>query len=257
MIALYLSTGRTTCAFDALERAKSQVLLSYLANREQSYWARGDEYNHTLMEELNHLRAEHQWFYSLAHEPQKINDRHNVNTNTLSPEQALIEVAVREQRIRSITEQLYLHSGDEYQMKNVVTTSLNEIQNVLQEGTVLVEFYNNGVDLWAFVIDQRTIRACPLPVTIETINQLLAQLKTNIASALRIDHRTDAAPRLAQLARRILKRLHSQLIEPLGLDQYDPQKVLIVPYGVLHFLPFHILYDGSAHMLTSSAPAPA
>jgi CHAT domain-containing protein len=249
LIALYLSAGRTTCAFDALEHAKSQVLLSYLANREQSYWARGDEHNHTLMKELNHLRAEHQWFYSLAHEPQKINDRHTVNTNTVSPEQALTEVAVREQRIRSITEQLYLHSGDEYQMKNIVTTSLNEIQSVLQEGTVLVEFYNNGVDLWAFVIDQRTIHAFPLPVTIETINQLLAQLKTNIASALRVDHRTDAAPRLAQLARRILKRLHSQLIEPLGLDQYDPQKVLIVPYGVLHFLPFHILYDGSAYMI--------
>jgi CHAT domain-containing protein len=249
LISLYLSVGKIECAFDALERAKSQILLSYLANREQFYWTQGDEYNHTLIEELNQLRAEHQWLYHLAHEPLKISDRHNINRNTISPEQALIEVAVREHRIRSITEQLYLHSGDEYQIKNVATTSLNEIQSTLQEGTVLVEFFNNGVDLWAFVIDRQTIHAFPLLVTIETINQLLAQLRANISSALRVDHRTNAARQLAQLVRRILKRLHSQLIEPLGLDRFDLQKVVIVPYGVLHFLPFHILHDGSSYMI--------
>ena len=112
-----------------------------------------------------------------------------------------------------------------------------------------MEFYNNGSNLWVFVIDQQTIRVHPLQITIQTINQLLAQLRVNISAALTVDHRTDAARRLAHLARRILKRLHSVLIEPLALDQYDPQKVLIVPYGVLHFLPFHILYDGSAYMI--------
>jgi CHAT domain-containing protein len=245
LISIYLGSGQVECAFDALEHAKSQVLLSYLANREQFYWARGDKHNQALMNELNDLRAEHQWFYRLAHEPQRFADR----PNTVQPEQALAQVAVRERRIRSITEQLYLHSGDEYQIKNVATASLNEVQSRLQEGTVLVEFYNDGSNLWAFVIDRQTIRVHPLQITIQTINQLLIQLRANISSALTVDHRTDAARRLAQLARRILKRLYSQLIEPLALEGYDVQKMVIVPYGALHFLPFHILYDDSSYMI--------
>jgi tetratricopeptide (TPR) repeat protein len=39
LIALYLRTGQVGNAFETLERAKSQVLMGYLANREQ-YWAR-------------------------------------------------------------------------------------------------------------------------------------------------------------------------------------------------------------------------
>jgi CHAT domain-containing protein len=39
------------------------------------------------------------------------------------------------------------------------------------------------------------------------------------------------------------------LIEPLLLHQYDVHKLLIVPYGLLHYLPFHILYDGSEYLI--------
>ena len=39
LFALYLNSGKTECAFETLEHAKSQVLLNYLANREQFRWA--------------------------------------------------------------------------------------------------------------------------------------------------------------------------------------------------------------------------
>ncbi|HXQ33527.1 MAG TPA: CHAT domain-containing protein, partial [Anaerolineales bacterium] len=245
LIKLYLRTGLAECAFDALERAKSQVLLSYVANREQFHWSQGDEHNQVLMEELNHLRAEHQWFYGLAHEPPRNTERLNV----IQPEQALAEVAVRERRMRSITEQLYLHSGDDHQAQYVETTSLNDIQPRLQDGTLLIEFYYDGSYLQAFLIDQRSICVHSLPITGEALNQLLAQLRVNISGALTVDPRTDAARRLVGLAHRILKRLYSLLIEPLALHEYNPQKLVIVPYGMLHYFPFNILYDGSAYLI--------
>ena len=83
----------------------------------------------------------------------------------------------------------------------------------------------------------------------ETLNRLLAQLRGNIAAALTIDPYSTVARNLIQLAHRILKRLYSILIEPLTLQRYNPQKLVIVPYGVLHYLPFHILYDGTNYLI--------
>lgn len=245
LIDLYLRGGQVECAFDALERAKSQVLLNYVANREQFHWSQNDKYSQTLMEELNKLRGEHQWFYRLAHEPPRSSD----HLHAISPEQALVEVAIRERRIRSITEQLYLHSGDNIQAKHVETTSRNEVQHALHEDTLMIEFYNDGSRLWAFLVDTQTVHIRSLPVTVDVLDQLLAQLRTNLSAALRVDPRTDAGRRLVQLAHRILKRLHSLLIEPLVLSQFSPNKLVIVPYGVLHYLPFNILYDGSTYLI--------
>lgn len=245
LISLYLQNGKAECAFDTLERAKSQVLLSYLANREEFQWGREDPSNQTLIEELNRLRGEHQWFYRLANEPPRNDDHPKV----LSPEQARAEVTLRERRIRSITEQLYLNTRLGSRYKRVETTSLEDVQATLKNGTVLIEFYSDGSRFWAFILDGQTPHVHPLPVNIETLNQLLAQLKGNIAAALTTDPHSPTVQNLTQLARRILKRLHSLLIEPLQLDRYHAQKLVIVPYGGLHYLPFHLLYDGAAYLI--------
>ena len=244
LINLYLRVGLIDCAFDALERAKSQVLLSYTANREQFHWSRGNAYNQALMKELNSLRDEHQWFYRLAHEPLRDSERINV----ITPEKALAEVTLRERRIRSITEQLYLYS-DHHQTKHLETISLKDIQRTLQEGELLIEFYGDGSGLWAFLLDSQTIRVQALPANAQTLNQLLAQLRSNIAAALTIDPRVAMARNLVQSAHRILKRLHSLLIQPLMLHKYNLKKLIVVPYGVLHYLPFQILYDGSEYLI--------
>jgi CHAT domain-containing protein len=161
----------------------------------------------------------------------------------------LAEVAIRERRIRSITEQLYLNTGDEYPAKPIETTSLEEIQDTLQEGMLLIEFYNDGSRLWAFLLDGQSVHLRSLPVTAEVLNQLLHQLRANLTAALRVDPLTEAAHRLLQLAHRILRRLHSLLIEPLALSRFHPNRLVIVPYGVLHYLPFNVLYDGSAYLI--------
>ncbi len=245
LIALHLQRSQAECAFDALEQAKSQALLSYLANREQFHWATGNPQTEAMIEELNKLRAEHQWFYRLANEP----PRDSEHPNTIQPEEALMEVAVRERRIRSITEQLYLHSGENFQAKYIENTTLGDVQRTLQEGTLLVEFYNDDSGLWAFILDGQNVRVQQLPANTEILNQLLAQLKGNIAAALKFDPHAPMAHNLVQLGRRILKRIHALLIEPLRLNQYGAKKLIIVPYGLLHYLPFHLLYDGSEYLI--------
>jgi CHAT domain-containing protein len=81
------------------------------------------------------------------------------------------------------------------------------------------------------------------------LNQLVAQLQVNIAAALKIGQGAAALESLTLLAQRILRRLHTALIEPMGKHLRQVSRLVIVPYGALHFLPFHLLYDGSAYLI--------
>jgi CHAT domain-containing protein/tetratricopeptide (TPR) repeat protein len=247
LIALHLQLGDTESAFEALERAKSQVWLGYLMNRESLRWAQDNAHSKALIEELDSLRAEHQWFYRLAHDPPR-DVEHSI---AIDPDQALAEIASRERRMRAITEQLYMNNGSDQWTRHAPALSLKEIQRTLADGTMLIEYYDDGEHLWAFSVDQHSITSHCLPLTTATLKQLIFQLQSNLSAGLKVDPRTPTARNLTQLGRRILQRLHSLLVEPLALQRYKGQRLLIVPYGALHFLPFHLLYDGSAHLIES------
>jgi CHAT domain-containing protein len=47
----------------------------------------------------------------------------------------------------------------------------------------------------------------------------------------------------------VLQRLYAQLIAPLEGLLAGVQRLIIVPHGPLHYLPFHALFDGQYHLL--------
>ncbi len=244
LIALQFQNGDPASAFETLERAKSQIWLDYLMNRERLHWAQDDAHSRALIEELERLRAEHQWFYRLAHDL----PGNAEYPKSLGVEQALTEVAVRERRMRAITEQLYLRADNGQKMGQVHGLSLEDVQQALAEDTILIEYYNDGEQLWAFTLDRRTIEVHRLSLTNETLNQLIRQLQADTDAALKMNPQSSGALILTHHTRRILQRLYALLIEPLGLRQSE-RRLVIVPYGSLHFLPFHLLYDGASHLI--------
>jgi len=245
LIALYLRTGQSRMAFEALERAKSQVLLGYLVNRDHLRWVTNDTQSQALLEELSRLRDEHQWFFRLAHEPPRRANR----PSAISADNVLTEIAIRERRMRVISEQLYLHSGHERKADRVQDPSLIDIQHKLGEETLLIEFYNDGQQVWAFVLGRENLSVRPLPIKTEMLNQLVTQLQANVSAVLQMDPQASATRLLTGLAQRILQKLHQILIQPLTLDWQSYHRLIIVPYGALHYLPFHLLYDGSKYLM--------
>jgi CHAT domain-containing protein len=243
LIALYLRAGKAGNAFEAVERAKSQVLLGYVANRQSTRWATDDTHSQVLIEELNRLRAEHQWYYRLVHNQSGPRDR----PVTVSPDQALHDVTERERRMRAITEQLYIENGQRSNRAPVI--SLGDVQRKLKGDELLIEFYYDRTQLWAFVLDGETIRMHCLSMTSETLSHLVTQLQTNLNAALRFDPQALVSRNLTQLARKILQRIYEWLLKPLMLHHYERQRLIIVPYGSLHYLPFHLLHDGSKYLI--------
>jgi hypothetical protein len=244
LIGLQLRSGHVAQAFASLEQAKSQVLLSYLANRQQFRWAAADAQSQALIDELNRLREEHQWFYTLAHEPAGGEE----GKTTIAPERAMAEVSTRERRMRAITEQLYLRSPEE-RGRRLSTPSLQAIQGAIGDGELLIEFYNDGSRVWAFTLDAGSLEVRQLPTSVAALDQLGAQLGLNLSSALRFGAPTP--PSLAVLGDRLLQRLYAALLAPLAERMAGRRRLLIVPYGGLHALPFHLLHSGEGYLIDS------
>src|SRR5262249_38465191 len=244
LLAIELKSGAGARAFETLERAKSQALLNYMANRERLRWAADDPRGKALIEQRNQLREEHQWFYRLAN--QQAADEAPV---PIAPEQAQAEVAARERRMRAITEQLYLHSGERSTAAQAAAPSLEDVRRSLADDTLLVEFYNDGADLWAFCLEARGLPVTRLAASSETIDQLLAQLRLNLGAALKAGPHAPTTRGLDALARRILQRLYAALLRPLEPHLRGRRRLVIVPYGSLHYLPFHLLHSGAAYLI--------
>jgi CHAT domain-containing protein len=245
LISLHLRLGQEGSAFNALEQAKSQVMDTYLANREQFRWSREEPESRALIDELERLRAEHQVFYQLAFNPPR--DQNMVDE--APSKEALDEVSNRERRMRAITEKLYLLSYPDNATHTSFKTFLPDIQGSIDERTLLVEFYDDGRQFWAFVLDGQSCKVHPLRVNVETLKLLLNQLKSNITAGLRMETNSPAASRLTLLAQRLLQRLYTLLLAPLEIQKYARKHLIIVPYEALHYLPFHLLHDGDSYLI--------
>jgi len=245
LIGLHLQLGQTDCAFDALEQSKSQVLDTYLANREQFRWSREEPESRSLIDELERLRAEHQVFYQLAFNPPR-----DQNMRDKAPSKEVLDkVSNRERRMRAITEKLYLLSHSDNATRTTFNTSLQDIQSSIDERTLLVEFYDDGQRFWAFVLDGQSCKAHALTIDIDTLNLLLNQLKSNIAAGLKMESSSTSASLLTLLSQRILQRLYALLLAPLDIQKGARKRLILVPYGALHYLPFHLLHDGESYLI--------
>lgn len=243
LATLHLRSERADCAFETIERAKSQALLSYLNDHEQFHWATDDPRNRRLLDELGRLREEHHWLYRLAHDPAGDSEF----PRAMSSEQAQIELSQRERRMRALTEQLYLHAGGSDRLRHVQPVSLREIQASLADDQLLIAYYNDGAQHWAFSIDRHTIESHALTLSVESLDRLIGQWQLNVGAALTSDD--PAARRLTGLGQRLLQRLYSALLDPLEARLAGRRRLTIVPYGALHYLPFHLLHSGAAYLI--------
>jgi CHAT domain-containing protein len=245
LISLYLQTERTVQAFETLENAKAQNWLAFLNNRERLHWSQEDAGSRALIDELEELRAEHQWFYRLSSQLPGNSEEY---PKAISPEQALAEMTKREQRMRTITEELYLRNDDDPYSKQTLAPSFGDIQLSLDDDSTLIEYYNDGESVWAFTLNRSDMQVQRLQVSVKELDRVVTQWQAHVAGALKMNPYSTGARKLTKLAQRILQSLYTSLIQPLGLKK-NRRRLVFVPYGVLHFLPFHLLHNGSEYLI--------
>ncbi|HEX9056231.1 MAG TPA: CHAT domain-containing tetratricopeptide repeat protein [Ktedonobacterales bacterium] len=249
LMALHLADGSIGDALETLERARAQTWFTYLTNRAHLRWAVEEADSRTRIEEMERLRAEHHWWYRRAHTGAWNEDGPSQDTTAAERERALQEIATRERRMRAITEQLYLASGERQPLQRVALPRVADIQRCLDARTLLIEFYDDATHLWAFTVDAHSVRMCQLPASMADAARLLAQLQLNIAAALAIGAEGRVPLPVTQLGKRICQQLYTALLRPLEGRLAAWDRLMIVPYGTLHYLPFHLLHNGAGYLI--------
>src|SRR5262249_24193547 len=160
-------------------------------------------------------------------------------------EEALQQLASCERQMRAITERLYLNSCDA-EGRGIARIRHKDVQRCLDDETLLVEFYCDGRTVHAFTLDAQALEVHTLPTPFASVERLLPQLQSTFRSALA---QGPHAPATRALAWRLLRQLHDALLQPLAARLVDRRRLAVVPHGLLHYLPFHLLRGESGYLI--------
>lgn len=127
---------------------------------------------------------------------------------------------------------------------------LPALQQALADDQQAVVYYIAEQEVMAFVVTRSDVqlfrRLCSQSQLEEAASEWQFQLgRAELSPAQFARH----AERFERGWRAALARLYQLLIEPLRVALHAP-RLLIIPYGVLHLLPFHAFYQGSDPLLT-------
>lgn len=130
---------------------------------------------------------------------------------------------------------------------NIIPPSPREVQKKLPPDVTVLEYYLTDSALYAWVLDRKNINLVKQDLSGKELRDLVV--------AFRGFTGTDALKRDLTITRRVSKeasdsgeKLYARLISPVQ-KYITTQKVCIVPYGILNYLPFQALYDGEKYLV--------
>jgi CHAT domain-containing protein/tetratricopeptide (TPR) repeat protein len=232
-------------AFTVAEQAKSRVLLDMVGgdldfDPETVHGQdAGDEQE--LVAEFSTLRAELNGLYS------RLADEDLSGTGGADPSwhQSVID---RERRLEMLEDRLWSTRGAAGLYAR--PADFEAASRAVAGGTTLIEYTIARGEVLAFVVREGRLVVFRQLAGAEQLDERMARFQFQIDRALRSrDAGAWKHERLLDDARAELEVLHDMLIRPLreAFDQSD--RLLIVPHGPLHLLPFHALWNGRRYLI--------
>jgi CHAT domain-containing protein len=119
--------------------------------------------------------------------------------------------------------------------------SLSDVQRtLLQDGEMLLEYFWGRDALHLFVVGQGTFHTLNLLVDEQAVTKRLAQFLAPLHSQQTGD-RHNFIETLRQFDLHLAHDLYEQLVQPAAPYLANAKTLLIVPDGILHYLPFELL----------------
>ncbi|MGV8057918.1 MAG: CHAT domain-containing protein [Smithellaceae bacterium] len=214
LVALFLADGRYAEAFVYVERAKARALVDLLASQKHINVHGGQaEQIKTTLAQMDKVEN------NLAVVAQ-VEDKENQNKSR----------AV----VLALKKDLQEKAPELAALVSVTTPSMLEIQSKIKDDETLLEYYCAGEQWYAFILTNQTITARKLP---------LADLEDNI-QALRKNIMSRNLPGFNQFSRKLYRQIFA-----LAVPSIKTKKLIIVPHGPLHYLPFAALSDGNEYLI--------
>jgi CHAT domain-containing protein len=246
VVELCLDLDQPLRGLEYAERAKSRVLQELLTHRlDLSIQAR-DERDKATVEELVCLRAERDRLYR-RWERNSDSRQRGWTSSEGDRGQAQQKVLALESRITNLWHKLLINNADYAREAALWTIRTEPVQPYLSSDSILVEFFIAHGELIVFLVTAQEVQARRLPGDLCQVRTLMQRLWLNLKTVSKSG--LTQMPALATNVQGILRRLNELLIAPLGEELRLFRRLIIVPHGPLHYLPFHALHDGNTFLL--------
>lgn len=231
-------------ALTYVEAVKSRTLVDLLAASRTVESKASGAVTDALHQEWQALREQLDWFYNRLH-------HHELRTQQCPDRlpQLRREVHQREQAMVKLMRRMWLEDTEYTSLHSVSRFDVSQVRQRLASDEVLVEYYVARGQVKAFVVTSHGVHyICDLS-TVQAVASLLRTLRFNISKfTLSNEYVNRHQEQLRVLTNECLKQLHTQLIKPIA-SWLEGRKVIFVPHDILHYIPFHALYDGREYLI--------
>lgn len=249
-VALSLEMGAAQRGLEFCERAKSRVLLDLLSHRVDLTIRASSQADQSLVDDLVRLRTERDILYRRREGGEGYGLR-GIEASASQETSEDARVLELEKQITGLWHRLLVRSADYARQASLWQVRTEPVQPYLREGSLLVEYFSVQGRLVVFLVGQERIESMYLPGSLADVQRLMQLFWLNLRSVARAGLEQRAA--LTSNLQGILGKLYGLLVEPFRAALQGIQRLVIVPHGPLHYLPFHALHDGSRYLIERCA----
>ena len=232
----------TAESFGYIEMAKSRSLAELLM-RSGPAIRPADAGQSDLVRRIREMREELNWYYR------------RIEIEQLRAEEPSSERIEKLQKEALAHENELLHVLRELPQSESAThgpaiRSLDAIRASLPQHSALIEYFSLKDQFIAAVVTQDDLKIVPLTPVSRVIN-LLRMLHFQISKfRLGADYARTFEKSMLGVVQSHLRQLYEEIFAPVRAH-LSARHLVIVPHGVLHYLPFHALLDGTGYLIDS------
>jgi len=243
IVNLQLNRDDSHTAFDYVERSKSRTLIDLLERNLETVWDAGAEGSPRL-QKIRKCREELNILYN------RLNGEGTAVRSVAADKQSRSEIAAREHELMELLREVGSEKSGWAALQTMELPNVSDVQQMLNPDELLVEYYTIGDRFQAFVIGRNQFDVIRDITTTGAVRTALKGLNFQLSKfQLQSEYITRHAAELLQATRHHLLDLHHQLIAPIQSKVSREQRLIIVPHQVLHYVPFHALYDGEHYLV--------
>jgi len=231
-VELLVKNGRPDFAFEIAEGAKCRALVDLLAGRKNSLPREVGA--NTAPTRLRHLREKLTASYRRLF-------KHSADADSRSlhaVRDARAQAVKLEGKLTRILREDRLARNEDDGPGGSMEVDIATIRENLDEDTILVEYFLSDHHLTAFVVSKEKTEIVRHRVNEYDLEPLIRRFQFHIARVQGPHLAPDEL--LLRATRANLERLSGILIEPIA-SELDCRRLVIVPHGILHRVPFHAL----------------
>ncbi|MFZ0285210.1 MAG: CHAT domain-containing protein, partial [Terriglobales bacterium] len=230
-------------AFTYVEQAKSRSLMDLFVSPAPAF-AENAPGQSELVRSIKNLREELNWYYNLIEREQLQPEQRSQERIATLQKQA----HHREKELMRVLQEATETDATQAGLQMPSHVPLAGVRAALPADTLVVEYFRVRDRMLVCVLGPDTLEI--FPVTLETrIASLLRLLQFQLSKFhLGSQYIETFHDSLARATQAHLKDLYDELIAPIS-GKLKAKHLIFVPHGLLHYVPFHALFDGSQHVI--------